>query len=74
MGTLTSEISRIKQAKTDLKQAITEKGVTVADTALIDEYDEAVKAIEVGTGGGGGETVIISGETSIVKSRILWGR
>jgi endonuclease YncB( thermonuclease family) len=73
MGTLTSEISRIKQAKTDLKQAINEKGVTVADTALIDEYDEAVKAIEVGTGGGGGE-VIVSGETSIVKSRILWGR
>jgi hypothetical protein len=60
MGKLSDGIKRIKQAKADLKQAIKEKGVTVADTASLNEYDEAVKAIRVGN--------------SIIKSRILSGR
>jgi endonuclease YncB( thermonuclease family) len=66
MSTLTEQIDRIIQAKEDLKQAINEKGVTVADNALIDEYDDAVKAIEVGGGSSSGGTII--------KSRVLWGR
>lgn len=48
MSTLESEIRRIKSAKAALKDAITEKGVAVADTALIDEYAGNVSDIESG--------------------------
>jgi hypothetical protein len=64
MGKLSDGIKKIKQAKADLKQAIREKGVIVDDTTPLNEYDKAVRAIEVGTGG----------ETSFVKNHILLGR
>jgi hypothetical protein len=59
MGKLSDGIKRIKQAKADLKQAIKQKGVTIINTASLNEYDEAVKKIK---------------NSTIVKSRILWGR
>lgn len=48
---IASEISRIQQAKADLKTAIEAKGVTVPSSATIDTYDDYVSQI---TGGGGG--------------------
>lgn len=47
-----TEISRLQQAKADIKTAIEAKGVTVPSSALIDTYDDYVAQIE---GGGGGD-------------------
>ena len=49
---IASEISRIQQAKADIKTAIEAKGVTVPSSATIDTYDDYVSQI---SGGGGVE-------------------
>ena len=49
---IASEISRIQQAKADIKTAIEAKGVTVPSSATIDTYDDYVTQI---SGGGGVE-------------------
>lgn len=49
---IASEISRIQQAKADIKTAIQAKGVTVPSSATIDTYDDYVSQI---SGGGGVE-------------------
>ena len=43
--TVESEISRLQQAKADLKAAITAKGVSVADSDKLDVYGDKVAAI-----------------------------
>lgn len=43
------EISRIEQAKSDIKSAIIEKGVEVPDSAKINEYAEQISRIPTGT-------------------------
>ena len=43
--TVASEISRLQQAKADLKAAITAKGVSVADSDKLDVYGDKVAAI-----------------------------
>lgn len=48
---IATEISRIQQAKADIKSAIEAKGVTVPSSALLDTYDDYVSQI---SGGGGG--------------------
>ena len=48
---IATEISRIQQAKADIKTAIEAKGVTVPSSATIDTYDDYVSQI---SGGGGG--------------------
>ena len=63
MATLAQEIAKIKTAKADLAQAIKDKGGALADGAKLADFDEAVNAIKVG-----GES------SSIVKSKVLWGR
>lgn len=50
---IATEISRIQQAKADIKTAIEAKGVTVPSSATIDTYDDYVSQI---SGGGGGAT------------------
>ena len=55
---INNEITRIANAKTELKAAIADKGVTVPDNAKIDEYANYVSKIK--TGGG------ISGEGAYV--------
>ena len=47
---IATEISRIQQAKADIKTAIEAKGVTVPSSAKIDTYDDYVSQI---SGGGG---------------------
>lgn len=49
---IASEITRIQQAKADIKTAIEAKGVTVPSSATIDTYDDYVTQI---SGGGGVE-------------------
>lgn len=46
--TVASEISRLQQAKADLKIAITGKGVTVPSSATLDDYADYVDAISAG--------------------------
>lgn len=48
---IATEITRIQQAKADIKTAIEAKGVTVPSSATIDTYDDYVSQI---SGGGGG--------------------
>lgn len=48
---ISTEITRIQQAKADIKTAIETKGVTVPSSATIDVYDDYVSQI---SGGGGG--------------------
>lgn len=51
--TITSEITRISNAKAAIKEAIINKGVTVSDSAKIDEYPALINSITVGSGSGG---------------------
>lgn len=48
-----TEISRLQNAKADIKTAIEAKGVTVPSNATLDTYDDYVSQIQ---SGGGGET------------------
>lgn len=50
--TITSEITRISNAKAAIKEAIINKGVTVNDSAKIDEYPALINSITVGSGSG----------------------
>jgi hypothetical protein len=63
MATLAEQINKIKSAKADLATAIKAKGGALADGAKLADFDEAVEQIKVG-----------GGSSSIVKSRVLWGR
>jgi hypothetical protein len=56
---IATEISRIQQAKADIKTAIEAKGVTVPSSATIDTYDDYVS--QISGGGGGGDTSTIKG-------------
>lgn len=55
---IATELTRIQQAKADIKTAIEAKGVTVPSSATIDTYDDYVSQI---SGGGGGLTQDVSG-------------
>lgn len=46
---IVAEITRLQNAKADIKQAIENKGVTVGD-GLIDTYAEEINSIQVGSG------------------------
>ncbi len=47
---ISDEITRLQQAKADLKTAIENKGVTVSSSATLDDYADLVDSIEVGGG------------------------
>ena len=49
---IATELTRIQQAKADIKTAIEAKGVTVPSSATIDTYDDYVSQISGGGGGG----------------------
>lgn len=51
---ISSEITRLTQAKADIKTAIENKGVTVPSSAKLDDYPELIDDIEQGSSGGGG--------------------
>ena len=53
--TIAEEITRLSNAKANIKQAIENKGVEVSDSALLDEYPALIDSIEVGGGGGGAD-------------------
>ena len=50
--TIANEITRINNAKAAIKQSIENKGVTVSDTAKLDEYPALIDSISVGSGDG----------------------
>ena len=47
---IASEITRLQNAKVDIKSSIEEKGVTVPSTATLDEYSELIDSIPAGGG------------------------
>jgi surface protein len=51
--TIANEINRLNNAKAAIKQSIENKGVTVSDTAKLDEYPALINSITVGSGSGG---------------------
>ena len=51
--TIADQITRLNNAKAAIKQSLENKGVTVSDSALLDEYPALINSIEVGSGGGG---------------------
>ena len=55
---IATEITRIQQAKADIKTAIEAKGVTVPSSATIDTYDDYVS--QISGGGGGGDTTTLA--------------
>lgn len=61
-----SEIERLQNAKENLKTAITGKGVTVPDSAKLDEYSSFVNGIQQGVEGG-----IDVSATTAVESDVL---
>ena len=60
-----SEIARLQTAKTNLATAIASKGVTVPDTATLDDYPELVNSIQLGTTSDplAGKTVFMMGDS-----------
>ena len=58
---ISTEITRIQQAKADIKTAIEAKGVTVPSSATIDTYDDYVSQI---SGGGGAKWIEVTDEES----------
>jgi len=56
MATIAENLSRIQSAKTDIKEAIEAKGVTIPSSATIDTYADYVASIP--SGGGGDVTTI----------------
>lgn len=48
--TISDNLNRIINAKAAIKQSIENKGVTVSDTALLDEYPALIDSIEAGGG------------------------
>ena len=57
---LSSEITRLQNAKSALKTSIEAKGVTVSDSTLISGYAALVDQIPTGGGGGGGNEDLIN--------------
>lgn len=64
---IASEITRLQQAKTDIKTAIENKGVTVPSDATLDAYDEYIDDIPSGGGGNWEEmlSAVVTGSTGI---------
>ena len=59
---IASEISRLQQAKSDIKTAIEGKGVEVPSSATLDTYDDYINAIVTG---GGGDIPMPASATSV---------
>lgn len=59
---ISDEITRLQQAKADLKTAIEGKGVTVPSNATIDDYADLVDSIEAGGGGSSSIEDLVSKE------------
>ena len=52
---ISDQITRLNNAKAAIKQAISNKGVTVSDEVKLDEYPALIDSIEVGSGGSGSD-------------------
>ena len=52
--TIADQITRLNNAKAAIKESIENKGVSVSDSAKLDEYPALIDRIQVGSGGGSG--------------------
>ena len=58
--TIADQINRLNNAKAAIKESIENKGVSVSDSAKLDEYPALIDSIEVGSGGGGGDSTYVN--------------
>lgn len=58
--TIADQINRLNNAKAAIKTSIENKGVSVSDSAKLDEYPALIDSIEVGSGGGGGDSTYVN--------------
>ena len=65
---IASEITRLQRAKSDLKTAIGNKGVTVPSSAKLDDYADYVDLIQTGGGGSSGSVKFIDYDGTILHS------
>lgn len=54
--TIADQITRLNNAKAAIKQSIENKGVTVGEDVKLDKYADYIDNIEVGSGGGSGDS------------------
>ena len=54
--TIADQITRLNNAKAAIKESIENKGVTVGEDVKLDKYAEYIDNIEVGSGGGSGDS------------------
>lgn len=66
MSTVAEEIQRLKQAKSNIKASIINKGVAVDDAATLDAYPALIDSIQ--TGGGTGELTLQEKTVSIAAN------
>ena len=66
MSTVAEEIQRLKQAKSNIKASIINKGVAVDDAATLDAYPALIDSIQ--TGGGTGELTLQEKTISIAAN------
>lgn len=66
---IATEISRLQNAKADLKTAIESKGVTVPSNSTLDDYADLVDAI---SGGGYSDIEIKTISTQVTNARALF--
>lgn len=66
MSTVAEEIQRLKQAKSNIKASIINKGVAVDDAATLDAYPALIDSIQ--TGGGTGQSTLQEKTVSIIAN------
>ena len=65
------KLAKVLETKLNIKQAITEKGVSVLDTDTFASYPEKIKAISGGgsTGEGGADKIFVENKSGIEYSK-----
>lgn len=70
--TVAEKLGQLSQIKTDIRNAIVAKGVTLDESAPFNEYAPAIQTIEQTIGGGGGTEFLNSSKQEIIIPQASW--